>query len=128
MEQIETKSEKLGFAEITILQENLAEVVVHQGVEITIDMVHTYHQFLLNNLVAPFGILINKLNSYTYTFDAQMNIANLPEIKAMAVVSYNGQTIQATNSLIQMPRKRKWNIFISPSREIGLEWLHEQLE
>jgi len=53
----------------------------------TLDMVEEYHAFLLAHLVSPFSLLINKINSYSYNFDAQINLATLKEIKAMAVVA-----------------------------------------
>ena len=43
----------------------------------TLNMVEEYHAFLLKHLVSPFSLLINKINSYTYSFDAQVNLATL---------------------------------------------------
>lgn len=62
---------ELSFAKIIILREDIAEVIVNEGVEMTVEMVDEYHNFLLSHLRAPFSLLVNKLNAYTYDFDAQ---------------------------------------------------------
>ncbi|MCA9942825.1 MAG: hypothetical protein H6656_16945 [Ardenticatenaceae bacterium] len=122
------KKYTLSFGQIIKLQDNLVEVIVEPEIEFNMDMVAEYHAWLLENLNAPFAILINKVNSYTYTFQAQMNIANLPEIKAMAVVSYSKASEESTSVLIEMPRKSKWNIHIFEDRDIALNWLQLELE
>ncbi|MFV1985405.1 MAG: hypothetical protein ACC657_17790, partial [Thiohalomonadales bacterium] len=80
---------ELPFAKIIILDDNIAEVMVNEGVTMDVEMVEQYHEFLLSHLRAPFSLLINKVNSYTYDFDAQNKLATLKEINAMAVVAYN---------------------------------------
>ncbi len=120
------KSFRLSFATVYLLSEHLAEVVVDEGVDITLTMVDEYHQFLKQNLRAPFQLLINKENSYSYQADAQMKIADLPEISAMAVVSYKPSTELVTQLLIEMPRENQWNIKIFDDRETALDWLTQE--
>jgi len=93
------------FAKIILFQEDIAEVLINGGVEMNLDMVHQYHECLLTHLKAPFSLLINKINTYSYDFDAQTNIGTLPEIKAMAVVTYNRVTRIASESLVCIPRE-----------------------
>ena len=116
----------LSFGKIIKLKKNLAEVIVSPDVEFDMEMIAEYHSWLLKNLEAPFNILINKINSYTYTFEAQMNIANLPEIQSMAVVAYSQQTEKTTNVLINLPRKQKWNIRVFNDRSEALRWLETE--
>lgn len=122
---------KLDFANIVILRADIAEVVVHDGVEITQVMVDQYHDFLLEHLATPFSLLINKLHSYTYDFSAQKSIANLEQIKAIAVVVYNEISKASTESLINFPREKPWNIEMFSGREMALEWLiaeHDEID
>jgi len=114
---------ELSFAKIIIIRNNLAEVLVNEGVEINMDMVEEYHNFLCSNLMAPFYLLINKINTYSYDFEAQKCIATLPEIEAMAVVSYNRVTSITTESLSSFPRGTEWNIKIFEDRNEAIEWL-----
>lgn len=116
----------LSFAEIIILRDDIAEVIVHEGIEMTLEMVHTYHNWLLNNLTAPFSILINKKFSYTYDFQAQLNLAILPQIHAMAVVSYSKTTESCTKVLVSVPREIEWNIQFFYNRADAFRWLENE--
>ncbi|MFD2725516.1 hypothetical protein [Hyunsoonleella rubra] len=62
------KEYKLSFGTIIVLKDNLAEVIINEGVVMNEVMVDIYHDFLLSYLKAPFSLLINKKNSYSYTF------------------------------------------------------------
>ncbi|WP_242130510.1 hypothetical protein [Aestuariivivens marinum] len=117
---------KLSFGEIKILNKNLAEVIVDEGIIFDEIMVDEYHDFLLNSLTPPFLLLINKKYSYTYTFNAQKIIANLKEIKAMAVLlsTYGGE--MSTRTLINVNGNYKWNIELFQNRTEALQWLQEQ--
>ena len=90
---------ELPYAKIIILQEDIAEVIIDEEVVMDVQMVEHYHDFLLSHLSPPFSLLINKVNSYTYDFNAQLKLATLGEINAMAVVAYNRITEIATDSL-----------------------------
>jgi len=95
----------------------------------TLAMVEHYHEFLLLHLVSPFSLLINKVNNYTYSFDAQVNLATLNEIHAMAVVAYTRSTKISTEYLKAcVPRKTDWNLNIFSDREEALNWLQLEQE
>jgi len=114
---------ELPFAKIIILDDNIAEVMVNEGVTMDVEMVEQYHEFLLSHLRAPFSLLINKVNSYTYDFDAQNKLATLKEINVMAVVAYNRITRLITESLASYPREVKWNLKVFSNRDEALAWL-----
>lgn len=114
---------ELPFAKIIILQEDIAEVLINDGVEMNSKMVDQYHEFLLSHLTAPFSLLVNKVNSYSYDFHAQQELATLKEINAMAVVAYNRVTKMTTESLLSVPREEKWNLHIFSNRDAALTWL-----
>lgn len=65
------ESHRLRFAEIIILNKNLAEVIIDEAIEMDLSMVEEYHAFLLSHLDSSFSLLINKRHAYGYTFDAQ---------------------------------------------------------
>ena len=118
---------ELSFGKIHLLDEHLAEVIVNDGIEMNMDMVNEYHAFLLDHLSPPFSLLINKLYKYSYTFEAQQQIATLPEIKAMAVVAYNRPAEVATETLKEAPRDIAWNLKVFPERGRALDWLNAQM-
>jgi len=104
-------------------------VIINENVEMTLEMVEQYHTFLLSRLISPFSLLINKINSYTYSFDAQVNLATIEEINAMAVVAYT-QVSQISTEYLKttVPRKVSWNLKIYNNREDALNWLLLQQE
>lgn len=113
----------LSFAEIKILREDIAEVLVREGVEMDSCMVDQYHDFLLTHLRAPFSLLVNKVHAYSYTPLAQQKLATLKEIHAMAVVSYRQVTKFSTETLLSFPRENPWNLKIFSNRDEALAWL-----
>ncbi len=121
------RKHQLSFAQITILRKDIAEVVVNDGVEMTLSMVDEYHQFLLSHLSPPFSLLINKINSYSYSFEAQNKLAVLDEINVMAVVSYNPASKKSTRALKDnIHRDIKWNLAIFNDRESALLWVESE--
>ena len=119
---------ELPFGKIIILRDDIAEVMINDGVIMDMAMVEQYHDFLLSHLRAPFSILVNKINSYTYDFDAQEKLATLKEINAMAVVAYNPVTEITTEILASYPRNVKWNLRIFSNRDDALTWLLSEQE
>lgn len=114
---------ELPFAKIIILRDDIAEVMINDGVRMNEEMVEQYHDFLLSHLRAPFSLLINKINSYTYDFHAQEKLATLKEINVMAVVAYNRVTKLTTETLASYPRDVQWNLEIFSNRDEALAWL-----
>lgn len=114
---------QLPFAQINILREDIAEVIIDEGVEMDQAMVDQYHAFLLNYLVAPFSLLINKVNAYTYSFEAQQSIASLNEINAIAVVVYSRMSKISTDNLLAFPRPQPWKVNMFYDRDSALDWL-----
>ncbi|MBC3757371.1 hypothetical protein H7U19_03070 [Hyunsoonleella sp. SJ7] len=117
------KEYKLSFGTIIILKDNLAEVIINEGVVMNEVMVDLYHDFLLSYLKAPFSLLINKKNSYSYTFEAQKMIANLKEIHVMAVVVGTSGALMSTRTLIKINEENDWNIKLFHTRPEALEWI-----
>ena len=119
---------ELPFAKIIILRDDIAEVMIDEGVIMDTAMVEQYHDFLLSHLRAPFSLLVNKVNAYSYDFDAQEKLATLKEINAMAVIAYNRITKIATENLASFPRDVKWNLRIFSNREEAMAWLLSEQE
>ncbi|MCH4551473.1 MULTISPECIES: hypothetical protein [Aestuariibaculum] len=117
------KGYRLSFGEIIIHNNSLAEVIVDEG-EIMCELkVDEYHDFLLSSLVAPFKLLINKINSYSYTFEAQKIVGNLKEIAAMAVVISSQAGLMSTETLMSVGNSSDWNIKLFRGRDAALYWL-----
>ncbi len=121
------KVHELPFSKIILLNDSIAEVIINEGVEMDETMVEEYHEFLLSHLSSPFSLLINKVNSYSYSFGAQIQLASLKEISAMAVVTYNRAAELATDNLATaVPREIEWNLRIFSNRDNALKWLQTE--
>lgn len=116
---------KLSFGSVFSHSKDIAEIVINEGIEINEEMVNEIHDHLLNNLTSPFYLLVNKINSYTYDFHAQIKLAYLDEINALAVVSYNQITTDITKMMVKN-RKPEWEFKLFSAREDGLKWLEQQ--
>lgn len=117
----------LSFGKIVILNKNLAEVIVDEGIIFDEVMVDEYHDFLSNNLYTPFSLLINKKHSYSYTFGAQKKIGHFDGIKAMAVIALTSGGVMSTETLVNINGNSKWNLKLFQEREQALVWLEEEM-
>ena len=91
-------------------------------------MVFEYHEWLLENLKPPMYILLNKIFPCTYSFEAQVQLASLRNVKAMAVVAYDKSSQSTTQILQTVPRVGDWSIEVFDDREIAVSWLNKQKE
>ena len=118
---------ELPFAKVMRLDVSLAEIVVDEGVELDSDMVGRFHDFLVANFTPPIGILVNKINQYTYTFRAQLKLGDIPEVGAIGVVAYSQMSRRTTEAFSGLPRKLPLNLRIFDDRKRALLWLKEEL-
>ena len=114
---------ELSFARIAILEENLAEVIVNEGVVITVPMVEEYHEFLRSHLKAPIKLLVHRLHQYHYEAEAQRIIGDIPEIAARAVVAYDSLSEARSFLLTVIPGREHWVFRMFDNRTEALEWL-----
>ena len=121
------EQQRLSFTKIIKLDDNLIELIADEGVEIDIEMVKEFHDWCFKNLESSFGVLVNKKNSYTYTFEAQMKIGDYPDIIAISVITYSMISQTFTKLISQYPRKNKWNMEIFNDRETAIKWIKEEL-
>ncbi|HAI14267.1 MAG TPA: hypothetical protein DCM28_21360 [Phycisphaerales bacterium] len=88
------------------MNHRIAEVIVDDGVEMTLEHIGEYHDFLIEHLEVGSGLLINKSTSYTYSFEAQQHIFLPERIKAYAVYTPSVSAKLATDSVVMMQRKK----------------------
>ncbi|MDO5977916.1 hypothetical protein [Flavivirga spongiicola] len=117
------KNYRLSFGTINIINNKLAEVIVDEGVEMDEAMVDEYHDFLLDNLEAPFSLLVNKKHAYSYTFQAQRKIVSLEEIKNIAIIIGSSGALMSIKTLLAINGNTYKNIEMFQKREEALVWL-----
>jgi hypothetical protein len=115
----------LSLGKVNVLSKNLAEVIVDEGIIIDEIMVDEYHDFLLNNLDTPFSLLVNKKNSYTYTFGAQKVLLNIPQVKSIAILTSSIGAVMATETLMSINTNMYKIGKIFQDRQEALAWVHD---
>ena len=94
---------ELSFAKAIVINSQLAEIIVDEGIEMDLAMITEYHNWISKNCSDPCIVLINKINSYTYSFDAQLVLGSLEQIKATAVLAIRDSAITTTEYLRTFP-------------------------
>lgn len=125
------KKHKLSFGYITLLSNNIAEVIVNHNTKMTIEMIEEYDEFLANYFHDDFGVLINRINDYSYTYEASLSIASLANLKAIAVVSYSSKSREESLEILAKRKRDGWNMKVFSGLELGwqqgLNWLENEL-
>lgn len=121
----------LSFAKINILNESVAEVIVGQNVEISLEMSEEYNDFLAEKFPNDFAILVNKINKYDFSFEAKLSMASHENLKAIAVVTYDKEGKQEVEELAAMRQIDGWNLKVFDGLNLGwqdgLTWLENEL-
>ncbi|MBL4700359.1 MAG: hypothetical protein JKX85_03795 [Phycisphaeraceae bacterium] len=110
-----------------MLNPQIAEVAINQGIELTSEMLAELHAFLTNYLPKNGGLLINKINSYSYSFETQQKIFSVENVKHFAVFTHNRPTQLAAESLVQF-RQKSINLEFFKDFNKSLHWLCQQVD
>lgn len=120
---------EFSFGKIILVAENIAEIIMNEGIQMDVPMVNACHQFMIANLRSPFGLLVNKINSYSYDFEAQRKLAAVEQIRAVAIVAYRksteyaSRTVSAVASTTLPPRETEVSVRMFSERDEALQWL-----
>lgn len=122
---------RLSFAYFNILSNDIVEVVVDENIEMTLEMVEECHQFINTHFQEKFAMLINRVNNYTYTYEAKLSIAAYENLIAMAFVYYSEESKVITENLSTLRSLDQWNYRIFSGLELGwqqaFDWLQQEL-
>ena len=117
---------KMTFGEIISLEPDLAEIVINDGVELSLQDAVTMNSILKKHFQFPIRMLINKKHSYTYSFDAQRTMGADPDYGPRAVLVYNNASAVSTKGLIKMNADQNWDISLFSDRSQALAWLAQK--
>jgi hypothetical protein len=122
---------RLSFAYFNKLAGNILEIVVDDKIEISLEMIEECHQFITDHFPHEFGLLINRVNNYTYSYEAKLSIASHDKLKAMAFVYYSQQGKLLTEKLTEVRANDAWNWRIFSGVELGWQqaysWLQQEM-
>lgn len=122
---------RASFAFFNVLSDSVIEVIVDEGIEMTLEMVEEYHDFIVNNMPGDFGLLINRINRYSYSYEAQLSVSSSENMKAIAFIYYDEETKLSSMALNKIRMNDGWNLKLFSGLELGretaLNWLNSEL-
>jgi len=122
---------QLSFAKINVLTDSVAEVIVDQGIEISLEMSEEYDNFLSQQFSNNFALLVNKINQYDFSFEAKLSMASHENLAAIAVVTYENDGKKSVEDLAAMRKLDGWNLKVFDGLNLGwqdgYDWLQSQL-
>jgi hypothetical protein len=122
---------QLSFAKINFISNDIAEVIVDNNIEVTIEMVEEFDAFLSVCDHANIGLLINRIHTYSYTFEAKLCLYSHHKMKAIALVYYSPQCRQSTLDIVNLRFMDPLNIKMFSGLDLGWqqaqEWLEQEL-
>ena len=121
---------RLSFAHVNVLDTHIAEVICDKNIEVTMEMIEEVEVFLCDFFVNDFGVLINKIHPYTYSFGAKLTLGSRERMKAIASVNYTDIAQAITQDIINIRSTDNLNIKQFSGLELGrqqaFEWLQEE--
>jgi len=118
---------RLSFCKLVIISDIITETIVDDKIEINNAMIREYHNWLAKQHDGDFGILINKVNHYSYSFDAQLEIGTIDRIKAIAVVVPDKSREIAAETILNSIIRKNIPHRIFYDRNEAINWLNQTL-
>ncbi|PKI13208.1 hypothetical protein [Colwellia sp. 12G3] len=122
---------QLSFAKINLLNDNVAEVIVSENVNISLEMSEEYDDFMTQAFSNNFAILVNKINQYDFSFEAKLSMASHENLTAIAVVTYDDESKKSVDKVAAIRKFDGWNLKVFDGLNLGwqdgLDWLQNEL-
>lgn len=114
---------EISFGKVIVLDADIAEVIVDEGVDIDITMVEEIHKCFLSIFTHSFSLLINKSNSYSTQLDALIHFGTLEAIDKIAIFAPNKMAKMSADFSADIPSSATLNIQVFTGRDDALTWL-----
>ncbi len=113
---------RLSFCLLKRLPGRIVEVVPDAGVEIDLFMLEELDRSMIALMGDTFAILVDKVNAYSVSFEAQVKVGLLEEAKATAVVAYDSFGVMGTQQILAMTKdeeEKEIDIFFDKAQAIS---------
>lgn len=124
-----TKEYSLPYCTIQIRDDDIVVLEIQDGVDIDPEKVIELMLLADENMAGPFGILSNKIHSYSLSFEAMSMLAHYENMAALAVVVNNARSrmlVETQNFFISSLKKKPIKIFMD--FESADTWLQGTLQ
>ncbi|GAW95416.1 MULTISPECIES: hypothetical protein [Colwellia] len=123
---------RISFADINIISASIAEVIVDEGIEVSLEMVEEHDNFIASIFKGSYGVLLNKINTYSYSPEAQYIMGSAENIVAIAAVNYNEQGQQSSKAIADKRVIDQLNFRTFSGLDLGwqqaITWLDQELK
>lgn len=122
---------QFDFGRINIINEKIAEVIINEDIEMSIEMVEQCEDLFSKNFTDDFGLLVNKINVYRYAYEAKLTIGSHEKLKAIAVVNYHDEGVIQSERVKKLRKMDRLNLKTFSGLDLGwqqgIEWLEQEL-
>ncbi len=122
------RSLELPFATIHLHREDIGEIVIHHGIEVSVDMVLQINQLLVENLKTPFGIISNKSLAHSHTAEAMSHVGQMKGLRAVAAYPMSDLNQLATETVYSFPKEHPFEYAIFPTFEDAIAYISHLLD
>jgi hypothetical protein len=119
----------LDFCTIQQRDDDIVAFEFADGINVDAEMAKQLSRLADENIVRPFGILSNRINSYSLSFEAMSVLAHYDNLAAVAIIVHSSKSqilVETQNFFISKLRKMPIKIFKDAGPAI--EWLHSELQ
>ena len=119
------------FGHIKIITPNIAEIVINHGIEVSLEIVEEYEALMSEHFSDNYATLINRINNYSYAYEALLCVGSAKNLKAVAVINYGLDNEKQSKNVNIVQHIDKLNIKLFSGLELGrahaIDWLNAQL-
>jgi hypothetical protein len=119
---------RTSFGFFNSLSDNIVEVIADEGVEFSLEMIDECHEYVDKHIKGDFALLVNRINTYSYSYEAKLSIASYAGLKAIAFVYYNHESQQEIDDLLNSRVMDKWNARMFSGLELGWQQAYDFLQ
>jgi len=115
----------LDFCAVQYREDGIAELEVNEGINLDAAMATELTQLADEVIQGPFGLLSNRVHSYSLSFEAMSILANYDNMTALAIVVHSAKSrllVETQNFFISALKKKPIRIFMDVDSAVA--WLH----
>ena len=118
---------RLSFCNINNIANNITEVKIDDDIVVDEPMVDEFHNWLAQHHNDKFGLLVNKTNHYTYTFEAQLKLGRIENMQAAAFFVKEHSSEVAIQAVMGIKKRRQMPNITFYNHQEAVDWLQDQL-
>jgi len=123
------KEYKLDYCTIQVHGDNILLFEINDGVNVDSEMVAELTRLADENMEGHFGILSNRVHSYSLSFEAMAALARYDNLAALAIVVHSAKSrmlVETQNFFISALKKKPIKIFMDS--DAAASWLQTTLQ